>query len=239
MIISHQHRFIFLKTTKTAGTSIEIALSQHCGPDDVITPISAEDEAIRKELGFRGPQNCCVPPSKLDLRGWFELLKLGRLPEFVKHMPASRVRAYAGGEVWNDYFVFCFERNPYDKAISRYYWSTRSGERPAIGEFLRTVGRKQLSNWHIYTIGNEIAVKFLGRYEQLREDLQTIWKSLKLPGEPALPKAKGGYRTDRRHYSEVLDDASRSLIEQVCGREIRALGYEFESPDAAEQRACA
>ena len=43
MIASHQHRFIFLKTRKTAGTSVEIALSKVCGPDDIITEISPED----------------------------------------------------------------------------------------------------------------------------------------------------------------------------------------------------
>ncbi|MEL6382956.1 MAG: chondroitin 4-O-sulfotransferase, partial [Cyanobacteria bacterium J06626_18] len=32
MIISHEYKFIFLKTRKTAGTSIEIALSKFCGP---------------------------------------------------------------------------------------------------------------------------------------------------------------------------------------------------------------
>ena len=39
MIISHTHKFIFIKTVKTAGTSIEGFLSQHCGPEDVLTPI--------------------------------------------------------------------------------------------------------------------------------------------------------------------------------------------------------
>ncbi|TAE78164.1 MAG: hypothetical protein EAZ84_02360 [Verrucomicrobia bacterium] len=38
MVISHKHRFIFIKTAKTAGTSIEAFLSPHCGPDDVFTP---------------------------------------------------------------------------------------------------------------------------------------------------------------------------------------------------------
>ena len=45
VIASHQHRFIFLKTRKTAGTSVEIALSKVCGPDDIITEISPEDQA--------------------------------------------------------------------------------------------------------------------------------------------------------------------------------------------------
>ena len=57
MIVSHQHRFVFVKTRKTAGTSIEIALAQHCGPDDIITPIDEVDEQIRRNLGHRGPQN--------------------------------------------------------------------------------------------------------------------------------------------------------------------------------------
>ena len=36
MIISHKHQFIFIKTVKTAGTSIEVLLDSICGPDDVV-----------------------------------------------------------------------------------------------------------------------------------------------------------------------------------------------------------
>ena len=41
MIISHRHKFIFLKAQKVAGTSVEVALAQHCGEDDIVTSISA------------------------------------------------------------------------------------------------------------------------------------------------------------------------------------------------------
>ena len=56
MIISHKYKFIFLKTTKTAGTSVEISLSRFCGDDDIITPIDFADEAIRQLFGKK-PQN--------------------------------------------------------------------------------------------------------------------------------------------------------------------------------------
>ena len=46
MIISHKHKFIFLKVQKTAGTSMEIALSEHCGAGDILTPLHPDDEAM-------------------------------------------------------------------------------------------------------------------------------------------------------------------------------------------------
>src|SRR5262245_11425347 len=54
MIVSHKHKFIFIKTKKTAGTAIEAALSELCGPEDVITPYREESEQDRKGLS---PQN--------------------------------------------------------------------------------------------------------------------------------------------------------------------------------------
>jgi len=37
MIISHKHKFIFIKTRKTAGSSIENFLSKYLGKDDICT----------------------------------------------------------------------------------------------------------------------------------------------------------------------------------------------------------
>ena len=57
MIINHKYKFIFIKSFKTARTSLEIAVSKFCDNKDIITPIIEEDEKIRKALNYRGPQN--------------------------------------------------------------------------------------------------------------------------------------------------------------------------------------
>ena len=44
MIISHKYKFIFIKTQKTAGSSIELYLSRFCGKDDIIIPMTDEKD---------------------------------------------------------------------------------------------------------------------------------------------------------------------------------------------------
>jgi hypothetical protein len=118
MIISHKHKFIFIKTAKTAGTSLEIALSAICGKDDVISKILPEDEKIRQELGFRGAQNYQIPLMDCVWRDIPRLLHRRKRLIFFNHASAQHIKRHVKPEVWNDYYKFCFERNPWDKLIS-------------------------------------------------------------------------------------------------------------------------
>jgi hypothetical protein len=215
MIISHRHEFIFLKTRKTAGTSLEIGLSEYCGPDDIITPIWAGDEPLREELGFPGPQNYTA-----------RRLYFGKQRRrFFEHMPAERARKRLGGKIWNNYFKFTIERNPFDKAVSRYWWGTRSeAVRPDMTTFLRSCPHHMLSNWYIYTEGDRVAVDYVIRLETLADDLHCIERKLGI-GPIRMVRAKGNFRPDRRHYSEILSGEDRELIEKACRREIEHFSY--------------
>ena len=228
MIISHKHKFIFLKTRKTAGTSIEIALSQFCGERDILTPISKEDELKREALGFRGPQNHSVPRRFYSKSDWLGLLGFRKRKHFFNHANAHFIRENIEEGIWNSYFKFCFERNPFDKAISRYYWSTRD-PRPEISDYLHSAPVKLLTNWDIYTSNDEIVVDFVGRYENLNHDLAAVAEKIGISSDLKLVRAKGGYRKDRRYYSNVLDTQSRDRIELVCAKEIVAFDYSWDN----------
>lgn len=230
MILCHRHRFIFLKTNKTAGTSVEIALSRFCGPTDVITPISEEDEETRRSLGYRGAQNYLVPLSKAGLR---EVAKafLGRprRKQFYHHMTAGEVKSIVGEAVWDSYFKFCVERNPWDRMISFYYWRTSDPDRPSLLDFMDS-GLPDLlkTRGHdVYHLNGQVAVDRILHFERLEEELESVRLHLGLPEPLELPRAKSTSRKDKRHYREILSPEERERIADLFAAEIRLLGYEY------------
>lgn len=49
MILSRSFGFLFIKNKKTAGTSLEIALSRHCREDDIVTPLPTANSTQRRD----------------------------------------------------------------------------------------------------------------------------------------------------------------------------------------------
>lgn len=231
MIISHKYKYIFIKTRKTAGTSIEIALSKFCGPDDIITPIMPEDEEIRMKLGYRGPQNYSIPYSQYSLKDWKNRVLKNKKLQFYNHIPAALIQKWIDPEVWHSYYKFCFERNPWDKAISLYYYYMASNpSKISLNEYIQQAGKWHLSNFDIYTINGQVAVNHVALYENLGEELDCLAQRLGLPpGELVLPNAKGNFREDRRPYQEVVDKKSQQIIQDFCCKEIELLNYKFKS----------
>lgn len=213
VIVSHQHRLIFLKTRKTAGTSVEIALSRVCGPDDVITRLTDEDEELRRSLGGRGQQHDTSPP--LPLKAF-------------NHMPARGVRQVLGAAVWDDYFRFAIERNPWDLVVSQYYWRYRGEQAPPFDEFVRrpVVERLADKNARIYRLGGRIAVDRVLRFESLTADLAELWEERGLPGSPELPHAKA-YSRPERSYRELYTAETRDLVGTLFAGVVEDLDYVF------------
>jgi Sulfotransferase family len=232
MILSHQYKFIFLKTEKTAGTAIEAALSELCGPDDVITPFREASEGDRKG---RGPQNYRIDhplKPKRPLRR-----KLFMRPEryyhlsvgFYEHMPAWRVRAYVGEEIWRQYFKFAFVRNPWDRQLSQYLYKTKSWRRrSSLERFMARKKRAYVTSYEIYTLEDAIAVDYVGRYESLEQDLKTalervgVQRRLEIPRTNVTPD-----RVGELGYRDFFNARTRSLVADWYAREIELFDYRF------------
>ncbi|MDO3723208.1 sulfotransferase family 2 domain-containing protein [Marinobacter sp. chi1] len=231
MIICHKYRFIFLKTSKTAGSSIEMALSKFCGPEDIVTPLSKEEDLQRVEAGGVAPQNYGEMPFRYKPSQIWKVISRSKPPcRYYDHIPARKVRRRIGVDVWNSYYKFCVARNPWDRVISQYYWRQRNAEKMmSIDEFLesshiRSLVRKGMG---IYTIGGKVVVDKICRYENLVDDLETVRQHLSLPEPILLPKAKSTHRQDKRHYSEVFTREQNEKIRSIFKAEIELLNYEY------------
>lgn len=247
MIVSHKYRFIFLKTGKVGGTSLEIALSKFLGEEDIITPISREDERLRLELGFLTAQNFHKPPREMgipELLKYFAYkIKSGLVSEadrwkaardlprkYRNHIPARELRPLLGEEIWNSYYKFTVERNPWDKTVSVYSWDPK-GKNQSISfrEFVAS-GKAYDSNFEIYAIDGIPQVDRIVRYETLEEDLGVVSREIGLPENiydvMRHIKAKGGYRRGAG-YREHFDEYLKNLVSVQYAREIELLGYDF------------
>lgn len=234
MIISH---IIFIKTKKAAGTSIETYLSQYCGENDILTPVGKESETEKHVpknwKGFFNPIPEIVKCSR-SLRDIAEPVAHAlQRKKFYNHIPAFRARERIPAKIWNSYYKFCVERNPWDKTLSHYYYTLkkRSNNKLAFEEYVKR-GRFCL-NYPLYMDPQhrKIIVDRVIKYENLNEELGEVFDYLGIPFEGSLPvRAKSHYRKDRRPYWEVFSNELkeyRDVIPKIFKKEIELLGYTF------------
>ena len=149
-IISYKKNFIFVKSRKTGGTSMEIALSKFCGAEDIIAPIGPFGEDERKARKFLSPQNYInkKKPKKLNtalfknlIASLIKLLPLTKKifkfnyppkfffrPLFLENRLASEhtslkfLKKTLNNHFYDNSFKFTIVRNPYDQFLSFYHW---------------------------------------------------------------------------------------------------------------------
>lgn len=234
MIVLHEQRVIFLKTRKTAGTSIEIALSSLASPGDIVTPLIPEDEKARFRATGMMACNHDLPLHCYNSRDFARRLVKRTRPRLTSHSPAQRVKSVVGERVWQTYFKFAVERDPFDRLESLYWWDTRARfAQPTLNEFIHSLPEDRLSNYSIYSIDGVYCLDRLIQFENLQAELQqlTVDLGIKLPD---LPRSKSGIRQSTT-ARESLDRRARTTISYVCRRELALFGYGARFPDTLER----
>ena len=221
MIISFLNNFIFLKTRKTAGTSIEVLLSSICGDDDIITmlnPVYVEhEEKERTRLTGRTFQNSDGLKSHSSIN---DAIKLGyKFPKFPD--------------------IFVVKRNPYSVAVSLMNWrndlDAHHNGSPIVNigkerfkDSLKTfLNRKEyfydFNAKTLYGIKKDSPnVKFI-RYEFLMEDMKNVFNRFDLDYSilPHFKKPINPYDD----IFELLDDECISLINEKFEYDFKFFGY--------------
>jgi hypothetical protein len=230
MIISHTHKFIFIKSLKTAGTSIEAALSNQCGGNDVVVPIN--------DFGHNRDTDGQFVHRAMNADDYYR--KIGQ------HVDAPTIKSREPAEVWDSYFKFSIVRNPWDRALSYFFWDKR--QEPSIrpqkrfyhylgvpfdefeiikDQFSDYIKRRTLeNNDRFYIIDSKPCVDFVIRYEHLEEDFTEVCKRVGIPAS-SIPHLKTGIRKKSRHFTEYYDEITRDIVAELHSSDLRFFGYEF------------
>jgi hypothetical protein len=235
VVISHKHKFIFIKTRRCATSSIEYALAQICGAKDIVT-----DHTNRN------------PPSDRNTRGWFnplpdvsfslhraheigytclgqlkvDLLRFLRREKYYDHIPAEVVKARLGSK-WDNYFKFTVERNPWDKEVS-YYYHRKYAE--GFGDLTFEEHLKSpCTDVALYTNRKgRLLVDYVMRYERLQEDFEYVLNKLDLP-HVELPHVNTHGKREINYRKFYMGENERfiDVVAKIHAKEIEMFGYEF------------
>jgi len=225
VIISHSHRYIFIKSEKTAGTSVEAALSKHCGDRDMVTPLG--------DYWFNRDERGEWIHSAMNAEGFFQ------------HDSAAEVKRKVPPEIWREYFKFSIARNPWDRVVSNFSWQARNRRdlQPArrwyhrLGVpfdefqemrklFSKFVAGDWKTNDRFYLLDGSLCVDFVIRYERLTDDLAEVCRRVGLP-PVNLPHLKSGLRKDGHSYRDYYDEVTKATVAERHHNDLQLFGYEF------------
>lgn len=184
MIISHSRRFIFVKSEKTGGTSVERAIQPFLENIDIF------DEG--------------------------------------SHFLPTQIVESHGKNTFDEYFKFSIIRNPFDKMVSHYYWHghIEPGRYESFDIFVEEFYKyKIISNWKYFSIDNSIVLDRILRYENLQDDLNSIYINTGICIDVSGIHEKSNIRPTDATYQSYYSDATRNMVEIACSQEIAMFGY--------------
>lgn len=200
-VISHKHKFAFIHIPKNAGGSVRQAL-------------------MRRADGFK--------PGGI-----------------YQHAPATTVRDL-NPTFWENAYTFAFVRNPWARMWSIYKFNLeRKGKGHkdvghSFDEFLMKkkrrhnwaktficpntpIQRRPQTDWFTDKEG-KVIVDYIGRFENLRNELDDICSRL---GVPTLKLVRTHKTSDRIHYTEAYSQEGIAFVAEHFKTDIEMFGYKF------------
>ncbi len=221
-IISFRYNFIFLKTVKTAGTSIEADLASLLDENDIVTPI--------------------LPPlSKHTARNYQD--SSGEAV-FYNHMSAQKVRNLIGPDPFERMFKFCVEREPVEKCISHFHMLRNSD--------LHNPGNEYRASWQEYCEAGRFPVNLpiytemidgqyrllvdrVLRYDALAVELAEVMKACGLPEFRLTSRAKSEYSRNQLIRKEDVTPAQRDKIYTAFQKTLDVTGIDWTCAPSSQR----
>lgn len=227
-MISHKHKCIFIHIPKCAGTSIESALGHfdnhegRGGQDHRSIRMIEKPYMTRKALS-----------SKENL---IEIIKRQK-HQYIDDVGNKENKSTLTKDQYRDYFKFAIVRNPWARAFSWYKnvmvdkihrANHEITEETSFNDFLGQFAGQGMLKPQTYWLKNfdgSVSLDYIGRFENLSNEIIEISNRLNLTGMSLPHKVKGRKADYREHY----DDETYKIILDVYADEIELFNYQFDT----------
>ena len=236
MIISFKYKFIFIKTYKTAGSSIESYLYKYLNSNDIYAH-TADNKGINC-WGEFDPEN--------QLSNFFEKKtyqeRIAKKLRFYAHMPAwlikDRLDLYSRKikfDIFDNFYKFAVIRNPFDLVVSDYFWRKNSNliKEKSFDNILKELDENKYQTYGLLNLNKlmdanleNILCNYIIQYENLNEGLSIVFDKLKIPFNGKLEIYKKKFDRDK-NYRKFYNNESKKLIEDIFWKEIDMFNYKF------------
>lgn len=229
MLVSHPHQFIYLKTRKTAGTSVEMAFQ----PWAAARPEARVREAGHAKISVAGVVGMRLIPEP-------ERTRADRT--WLPHLPAADLHEQVGTRIWSRYVKVAVVRNPFDRMVSMFHWrdslraERRTGQRAAAAEDFdetRARFRDYVLNvdWRtdedILTLGGAWCIDVALRHEHLSQDIAAFARQVDIDADQiVLPITKDGKSLRQGHaVADYFDTETEGRVQDRMAWAFDRFGY--------------
>lgn len=214
-MISHKHKCIFIHIPKCAGTTIKYWLFPNENVD-------------WKKTDYN------------KLHGWCPERKF-----FMQHATSKQLLEsnLITQEVWDSYFKFTFVRNPWDRAVSDYFWLMNDQKIKdsfakyllKSGKFVHVLNDKEELYYRgdhltpqtdFFSTEGALKLDFVGKFENFDADMLAISKQLDLNYKTNLHINKS--KKKKPHYSHFFSRQIKESFNEIYINDIEKLNYSFE-----------
>jgi hypothetical protein len=156
-----------------------------------------------------------------------------KIPGIKMHYPAWKLKTLSHiAPYWDEYYTFAFTRNPWDLVVSWWHYMSPGHKLKSFGYFLRHMHMSTpikkwswISNYDAISDRNDnVIVDFVGRFENLQNDVNRVCDDLKIQRV----KVRRKNVTKHRKYTTYYDCAGRNIIGKRCWKDVMYLGYKYE-----------
>lgn len=227
MLVSHDHQFVYINTSRVTGWEAELYFEPYClRPDTFENAVEREGERTKHGIVSARTLSARKQP---DPDGTIGPMKR-----------PDRLRKLVGPARWPKYLKFGVVRNPFDMTVAWFHAWMPDYERERLQGLEFSATRQVFRDWlvvsphlpelrRVLMLEGEMFLDEIIRFEALEEGVERVCAKLDLPFEPA--RLEGPYRQKDAFapWADYYDDETRDVVRGEFGWMFRAFDYDSDS----------